>query len=148
MLNEVTLIGRVGSVPEVKEITTGTVTNISIATNRDWKDRSDKWHNETEWHNVVIYGKLGGSSIDKLKVGSLVYVKGRIKTNKWKDQNDVTHKYVDIIADDFKLLDKMDRMSKMNKESPSNLTDSLPSYVQEQILRPADHEAFDDNDPF
>lgn len=117
MLNEVTLIGRLGQTPEVKTIPSGTVTNISVATNRDWKDKNtNEWHTETEWHNVVLYGKA--STVDKLKKGSLVFVKGRIKTSKWKDANDVLHKYVDIIAEDVKLLD--------NK---AKLADSLPTYT-------------------
>jgi single-strand DNA-binding protein len=121
MLNEVTLIGRLGQTPEVKTIPSGTVTNISVATNRDWKDKNtNEWNTETEWHNVVLYGKA--SMVDKFKKGSLVYVKGRIKTSKWKDANDVLHKYVDIIAEDIKVLD--------NK---AKLTDSLPTYTNKTV---------------
>lgn len=138
MINEVTIVGRVGAIPEIKEIPTGTVTNISVATNRDWKDRKDEWHTETEWHNVVVYGKIGGNAIQKIQVGSLIYVKGRIKTSKWKDQNDVTHKYYDIIAEDIKLLEK---------PSKSNISESLPSYRSKNEHVRID-ENYDEDDPF
>jgi len=130
MINEVTLIGRVGTEPERKDIPTGSVTNVNVATKREWKDRNNERHSETEWHNVVLYGKLGSYVMDKLTVGSLVYVKGRIKTTKWKDTNDVTHKYVDIIAEEFRVLEK------------PKISDSLPT-VSKCVMYEFDEEQHD-----
>lgn len=116
MINEVTLIGRLGRVPEIKSIPSGTVANVSVATQRSWKDKSGVWNTETEWHNVVVYGK--GAIIEKLKKGTLVHVKGRIKASKWTDNTGTVHKYFDIIAEEITILD--------NKPK---IIDSLPSAI-------------------
>ena len=143
MINEVTLVGRVGLVPEIKDIPSGNVTNISVATNRTWRDKNKEWHKETEWHNVVLFGKIGEHAIEKVHVGSLVYVKGRIKTTKRIDNQGIEHRYIDIIAEDFKVLDN----KKTNDFAQNaNVADSLPSYKSTHTVY---HNEYDDDDiPF
>ncbi len=106
MLNKVTLIGRLGSDPEVRYMPTGgAVTNVSLATTRRWKDRStgDR-REETEWHRIVFFNRLAEVAGEYLKKGSQVYVEGRIQTNKWQDKEGHDRYTTEIIADQMQML--------------------------------------------
>jgi len=106
MLNKVTLIGRLGSDPEVRYMPTGgAVTNVSLATTRRWKDRNtgDR-REETEWHRIVFFNRLAEVAGEYLKKGSQVYVEGRIQTNKWQDKEGKDRYTTEIIADQMQML--------------------------------------------
>ncbi len=112
MLNKVMLIGNLGADPEVRYMPSGeTVTNISIATTRRWKDRqSNEQREATEWHRITFFNignfKLAEIAGEYLKKGSKVYVEGRIQTRKWKDNNTGQDRYsTEIIADQMQMLD-------------------------------------------
>lgn len=131
MLNEVTLIGRLGAAPKTNQASTGSVTNLSIATNRDWKDKNNEWHKETTWHNVVLYGNMGGNIVSKLTTGSMVYVKGRIKTTSSDKPDGTKHRYFDIIAEDIKLLGQSAKTSDMETTGTYNSKSSQSYYTPE-----------------
>ena len=90
MLNKVMLIGNLGVDPEVRYMPSGdTVTTISLATSRRWKDRqTSEQREETEWHRVTFFNignfKLAEIAGEYLKKGSKVYVEGRLKTSKYQ----------------------------------------------------------------
>jgi len=106
MLNKVTLIGRLGSDPEVRYMPTGgAVTNVSLATSRRWKDKNTgERREETEWHRIVFFSKLAEIAGEYLKKGSQVYVEGRIQTNKWQDKEGKDRYTTEIIADQMQML--------------------------------------------
>jgi single-strand DNA-binding protein len=104
-LNKVQIIGNLGNDPETKFTQSGTaVTNISIATTRKFKDRDDQVQEETEWHRVTFWGKLAEIAGEYLRKGASVYVEGRLKTEKWTDQNGVDRYTTKIIADEMVML--------------------------------------------
>ncbi len=105
MLNKVELIGRVGNDPESRYMPNGNlVVNLSIATNRRWKDKnSGEKVEETEWHRVVMYGKLAEITAEYVKKGRLIRAAGRIKTRKW-NKDGVDHYSTEIIADEMLML--------------------------------------------
>ncbi len=107
MLNKVMLIGRLGGDPEVRYMPSGgAVTNITLATNRRWKDRQTGEQKEhTEWHRVVFFNKLAEISGEYLRKGSQVYVEGRIQTRKWQDQSGQDRYSTEIIAEEMRMLD-------------------------------------------
>lgn len=86
MLNKATLIGNVGSDPEVKTMPSGDkVANLSLATSERWKDKSTGERKEkTEWHRVVVFGKLADVVESYVKKGSKLYIEGKIQTRKWE----------------------------------------------------------------
>lgn len=86
-LNRVTLIGNLGKDPEVRYSTGGdAVCNFSIATTEKWKDKAGEKQEKTEWHNIVLWGRLAEIAGEFLKKGSPVYIEGRLQTRKWTDK--------------------------------------------------------------
>lgn len=88
-INKVILVGHLGQDPEVRYLPNGgAVTNISIATSETWKDKQTGEQKErTEWHRVVIFGKLAEIAGEYLRKGSQVYIEGSLQTRKWQDQS-------------------------------------------------------------
>ena len=103
-MNKVILIGTVGKDPEVKELQSGSkVANFSIATNKRYKNKQGEKVEETEWHNIVIWGNLT-SVVDRfVKKGTKLSVSGEIKTEKW-DKDGVTQYKVNIVCNELELL--------------------------------------------
>lgn len=108
MLNKVMLMGRLGSDPEVRYTPSGEgITTIRLATSRRWKDRSTgERKEETEWHRVVFFGNTAKLVGEYLKKGSLIYVEGRIRTQKWQDQNGSDRYTTEIVANEMHFLEK------------------------------------------
>ncbi|WP_392565661.1 single-stranded DNA-binding protein [Utexia brackfieldae] len=88
-INKVILVGNLGQDPEVRYLPNGgAVANISIATSESWKDKQTGEQKErTEWHRVVIFGKLAEIAGEYLRKGSQVYIEGALQTRKWQDQS-------------------------------------------------------------
>lgn len=88
-LNEVNLIGNLGQDPEIRATAAGdAVMNFSLATSESWKDRKTAEAKErTEWHRVVLFGRLAEAIEPHLKKGAKVFVKGQLRTRKWQAQN-------------------------------------------------------------
>jgi single-strand DNA-binding protein len=105
-INKVTIIGNLGRDPEVRYTPNGAaVCNVSVATTRNWKDKSsgDKVE-ETEWHRVVFYDRLAEIAGEYLKKGRSVYVEGRLKTRKWADKDGKDNYTTEIVAEQMQLL--------------------------------------------
>ncbi len=103
-LNKAFVLGNVTRDPEVRSMPNGNqVTNFSIATNRFYTDASGQKKQDTEFHNIVCYGKLADISSRYLNKGSLVLIEGRIKTRNWQDSAGVKHWKTEIIAESMQL---------------------------------------------
>ncbi len=105
-INKVTIIGNLGRDPEVRYTPNGAaICNVSIATTRNWKDKSSgEKVEETEWHRVVFYDRLAEIAGEYLKKGRPVYVEGRLKTRKWTDKDGAEKYTTEIIANEMQLL--------------------------------------------
>ena len=104
MLNKVQLIGRLGKDPEIR-YTQGSeaVANVSLATSESWKDKNGEKQEKTEWHNLVFYRRLAEVVGEHLKKGALIYVEGKITTEKY--QKDGEDRYVTkIVVSEMKML--------------------------------------------
>lgn len=88
-INKVILVGHLGQDPEVRYMPNGgAVTNITVATSEVWRDKQTNEQKEkTEWHRVVIFGKLAEIAAEYLRKGSQVYLEGSLQTRKWQDQS-------------------------------------------------------------
>lgn len=93
-VNKVIIIGRLGQDPEVRYAPSGAAfANLSVATSEQWRDKQTGEQKElTEWHRVVISGKLAEIAGEYLRKGSEVYLEGKLRTRKWTDQSG-TEKY-------------------------------------------------------
>lgn len=88
-VNKVILVGHLGQDPEVRYMPNGgAVANITLATSESWRDRQTGESKEkTEWHRVVLFGKLAEVAGEYLRKGAQVYIEGALQTRKWQDQN-------------------------------------------------------------
>jgi len=104
-VNKVTLIGRLGRDPEMKYTQGGqAITNFSLATSIEWKDKSSNEKKEKlEWHRVVAFRKLAEICGQYLTKGRQVYVEGRLQTRSWEKDGE-TRYTTEIIATDMKML--------------------------------------------
>ncbi|TMN34458.1 single-stranded DNA-binding protein [Pseudoalteromonas sp. S2755] len=100
-VNKVILVGNLGQDPEVRYMPNGNgVANISIATTDSWKDKNTgQLQERTEWHRVVLFGKLAEVAGEYLRKGSQVYIEGRLQTRKWTDQSGQEKYTTEIVVD-------------------------------------------------
>jgi single-strand DNA-binding protein len=105
-VNKVILVGNLGRDPETRYMPDGAaITNVSIATTSQWKDKTtgDK-REETEWHRVAFFGRLAEIAAEYLKKGSQVYIEGRLRTRKWQDKDGQDRYTTEIVADAMQML--------------------------------------------
>jgi len=104
-VNKVILVGRLGKDPETRYMTNGeAVTNVSLATSENYKDKSGEKQERTEWHNLVFYRRLAEIAGEYLKKGAQIYVEGRIQTRKWQDKEGKDRYTTEIIVNEMKML--------------------------------------------
>lgn len=105
MLNKVMLIGNLGADPETRFTQDGTcVCNLRIATTEKFKNRNGERQERTEWHRVVMWGKLGEIANQYLSKGSRVYIEGKIETRKWQNRDGNDQYTTEIRANEMKML--------------------------------------------
>jgi len=107
-VNKVILVGRLGKDPELRSIPSGTsVAKFSLATDERFTDKAGEKQERTEWHNIVVWGKLAEICGQYLRKGKLVYIEGSIRTDSWDDKETGVKKYrTEIIANTMQMLDK------------------------------------------
>jgi len=105
-INKVILVGNLGADPETRYTANGgAITNIRLATSEAWKDKQTGENQErTEWHRVVLFGKLGEIAGEYLKKGRQVYIEGSLRTNKYTDKEGVERYTTDIVANEMQML--------------------------------------------
>tara|TARA_B100000579_G_C22454351_1_gene675858 strand:+ start:205 stop:609 length:405 start_codon:yes stop_codon:yes gene_type:complete len=104
-VNKVILVGNLGQDPEGRFTPQGTaVTNLSIATNESWKNQNGEFQDKTEWHRVVMYGKMAETATEYMRKGMMVYVEGRLQTREWEDQNQNKRRTTEVMCDNFTML--------------------------------------------
>lgn len=98
-VNKVIIVGTLGNDPEVKYSASGSaIANLSVATSEQWKDKqTGEKKEQTEWHRVVIFGKLAEVAGEYLRKGSQVYIEGQLRTRKWTDSNGVDKYTTEIV---------------------------------------------------
>lgn len=105
-LNRVQLIGRLGRDPESKFTPTGKkVTHFSLAVSNHWKDKNGETKESTEWVNIEAWGRLGEVCQEYLKKGSLIFLEGRLKTDKYEDKGE-TRYFTKVVVQTLQFLDK------------------------------------------
>jgi single-strand DNA-binding protein len=104
-LNKAILIGNLGKDPEIRATASGqSVATFSLATSEKIKNKSGEMEERTEWHKVVLWGKLADIAAQYLAKGKPVYIEGRIQTRKWEGKDGVEHYTTEIVGDTMKML--------------------------------------------
>ncbi len=98
-INKVILVGRLGKDPEVRYIPNGgAVANLQVATSETWRDKqTGEMREQTEWHRVVLFGKLAEVAGEYLRKGAQVYIEGQLRTRSWED-NGITRYVTEILV--------------------------------------------------
>ena len=148
MLNKIMLIGRVGKEPEQKP-NNGPVV-LSLATTEKWKDRnSGERREQTEWHNLVMWGRTGEIALDYVEKGMMLYVEGKVQTDSWQDQETGKTRYsTKINVRNFTMLGGKDKpKSAGNSPRQAQIEAATAAGIARQKGQaPADN--FDDDIPF
>ena len=125
-VNKVILVGRLGKDPETRYMTNGeAVTNATLATSENWKDKSGEKQEKTEWHNLVFYRRLAEIAGEYLKKGSQVYVEGKLQTRKWQDKEGRDRYTTDIVVNEMQMLGSKSGGS--NFEVVENRSEAAPT---------------------
>jgi single-strand DNA-binding protein len=104
-VNKVIIVGRLGADPEVRTVGQGgTVTRLSIATSENWVDKEGQKQERTEWHRVVVWGRLAEICGKHLSKGRQVYTEGRLQTRSWEDQQGQKRYSTEIVANTVQFL--------------------------------------------
>lgn len=99
-LNKVFLIGNLTRDPEMRTLPSGKpVVNFGLATNRVWKDKDSQRQQDTQFHNIVMFGKLAEIANQYLKKGALTMIEGRINNRSWDGKDGVKRYTTEVIAD-------------------------------------------------
>ena len=137
-LNKVILIGNLGQDPEARFTPQGTaVCNLSVATNESWKDQNGEMQDRTEWHRVVMYGRMAETATEYMKKGQMVYVEGRLNTREWEDQNQIKRKTTEIRCDNFTMLGRRSDSAQGSTASNNKVEDQdddLPFLKHQKFL--------------
>ena len=131
-INKVTILGRAGKDPEMKQSAGGTaIANISIATDDRFKDAKGEWQTRTEWHNLVAFGKTADVFQQYIRKGAKLYIEGKMQTQSWEKDGQKFYKTV-VIVEELSMLDDKPRDAPAAK-SPSLTT--LPTLMRDSPLR-------------
>jgi single-strand DNA-binding protein len=106
MINKVILVGNLGRDPEVRSTPSGQpVASFTLATTRKWKDKSGQRQEQTEWHQIVCWGRQAEVAGQYLTKGKQIYVEGRLQTRSWDDKNSGEKRYrTEVICENFQML--------------------------------------------
>ena len=99
-INKVILIGNLGQDPDIRYMPDGgAVASIALATSETWRDKTTGEMRElTEWHRVVLFGKLAEVASEYLRKGAQVYIEGQLRTRKWTDQTGQEHYTTEVVV--------------------------------------------------
>ncbi|MEM7707384.1 MAG: single-stranded DNA-binding protein [Pseudomonadota bacterium] len=153
-INKVILVGNLGNDPDTRYTASGAaVSNLSVATSRSWRDKqSNEMREETEWHRVVLFGRLGEIAAEYLRKGSKVYLEGRLQTRKWQDKQGQDRWTTEIIADEMQMLDSRGGGGSAPFEGgggrPQQQRSPAPAGGQAQAPAGPPPDDFDDDIPF
>ena len=140
MYNKIVIIGRLGTDPDVRFTQDQkAIANLRVATTESWKDRATgERKDKTEWHRVVLFGKLAEIARDHLKKGALVLFEGPSRTRKWQDNDGKDQYTTEIHANEMKML------SPKSSGSASAASSNSASSQQSQMPDYASYDHFDE----
>ena len=126
-VNKVILLGRAGKDPSIHILRTGTIVNLSLATSERYRDIHGDWQEDTEWHNLVGFQRVGEILRDYVRKGSRLYIEGALRTRSWDDRQTGQRRYrSEIVVTEVSLL----------SPPPDGGSDDMEHYVSGQRFAP------------
>lgn len=149
-INKVILVGNLGKDPEIRYTPDGrAIANITLATSETWKDKNTGQQQEkTEWHRIVIFGKLAEIAGEYLKKGSQVYFEGKLQTRKWTDQSGQDKYTTEVVVDINGQMQMLGGRSGGEASFGGNNNQNNQKQNQNPQPAPAMDDDFDDDIPF
>ena len=150
-INKVILVGNLGKDPDTRYMPSGkAVTNFSIATSESWTDKqSGDKQERTEWHNIVLFDKLGEIAAEYLRKGSQVYIEGSLRTRKWQDKEGKDRYTTEIVGRDMQMLGgRGGAGGGSGAAGGGESRPSRPAATEDRGAPPAEDAGFDDDIPF
>ncbi|MBC7742367.1 MAG: single-stranded DNA-binding protein [Bdellovibrionaceae bacterium] len=121
-VNKVIIVGRLGQDPEMKAVGQGaTVTRLNVATSENWMGKDGQKQERTEWHRIVVWGKLAEICGKYLAKGRQVYVEGRLQTRSWEDNGQKKYS-TEIVANTVQFLGTANNETSANSGASANQT--------------------------
>ncbi len=149
-VNKVILVGNLGKDPEIRYTADGrAIANITVATSETWKDKnSGQQQEKTEWHRVVIFGKLAEIAGEYLRKGSQVYFEGKLQTRKWQDQSGQDKYTTEVVVDINGQMQMLGGRSGGGGDTSFGNNSRPQQQNQQPQPAPAMDDDFDDDIPF
>jgi single-strand DNA-binding protein len=148
-VNKAILVGRLGKDPETRYMTNGeAVTNVSLATSENYKDKNGEKQERTEWHNLVFYRRLAEIAGEYLRKGSQIYVEGRIQTRKWQDKEGRDRYTTEIVVNEMKMLGSKSSSSSFEVVENQSPAPARPAAAAPAAAGKGNFDNFDDDIPF
>ncbi|EOC0578808.1 single-stranded DNA-binding protein [Cronobacter malonaticus] len=146
-VNKVILVGNLGQDPEVRYMPNGgAVTSLRLATSESWRDKQTGEMKEvTEWHSVVLYGKLAEVAGEFLRKGSQVYIEGQLRTRKWQDQSGQDRYSTEVVVNVGGTMQMLGGKQQSDQPKQQSQTTKQKPPSQQSSVPPMD---FDDDIPF
>ncbi|ELY5948110.1 single-stranded DNA-binding protein [Cronobacter sakazakii] len=146
-VNKVILVGNLGQDPEVRYMPNGgAVANLRLATSESWRDKQTGEMKEvTEWHSVVLYGKLAEVAGEYLRKGSQIYIEGQLRTRKWQDQSGQDRYSTEVVVNVGGTMQMLGGKQQSDKPKQQSQTTKQKPPSQQSSVPPMD---FDDDIPF
>ena len=140
-LNKAMLIGRLGQDPEIRYTQSGNaVANLNIATNDYWTDKKGEKQERTEWHSLVLWGKLADLAQTYLKKGSQLYVEGRIQTRDWENDQGQKQYKTEVVVTSMQFLDTKISENPISKENLTSRNVTNSANVTNEFEQNNEHE--------
>lgn len=128
-LNRAMIVGNLTRDPEMRYTPNGqAVTSFSVATNRRWKDKDGNAQEQTEFHNIVAWGKLAEFTSQFLHKGNRVYVEGRLQTRNWEGQDGNKRNRTEIVCENFIALTPKGATETMTSASPASVGEDVEEF--------------------
>lgn len=147
-INKIIIVGNLGQDPEVRYLPNGgAVASMSVATSEVWKDKqTGEQREKTEWHRVVIFGKLAEIAGEYLRKGSQVYIEGKLQTRKWQDQSGIDRYTTEVVVN----IGGAMQILGSAQDRPNSMSNQPPRHTSQQPKPSPDEPPmdFDDDIPF
>ncbi|EKM6438152.1 single-stranded DNA-binding protein [Cronobacter sakazakii] len=146
-VNKVILVGNLGQDPDVRYMPNGgAVTSLRLATSESWRDKQTGEMKEvTEWHSVVLYGKLAEVAGEYLRKGSQIYIEGQLRTRKWQDQSGQDRYSTEVVVNVGGTMQMLGGKQQSDQPKQQSKTTKQKPPAQQYSVPPMD---FDDDIPF
>jgi single-strand DNA-binding protein len=137
-LNKVFILGRLTQDPQIRSLPSGDlVATFGVATNRVFYNKNKEKQEQTEFHNVVLFGKLADIAKQYLKQGSMVLIEGRLQTRSWEDKDGIKKYRTEIIGESLQLGPKSLSPASSSQENETKVEnipeEEIPTVEEEEI---------------